>query len=241
MNKKVIFAATPIGDNSHIAVALQKYLQVTDIAIVESENVFRKLCMENNAIVPQIYETKDNVKEILDVIVKGLEENKNILVVSNDGYPTIQDSGIEVLHNLIKMGIEIDLIPGPNSVLQSLFFSGFEGNKGEFYFAGRIPQDNTLEFFNNIKFLDCPIIFICIPFLDQYIDDIATVFPDRDLAVCCDISKPTQKILRGPSKEMKEILDKYRKFPFNFDIVYGWKTNIHMFYSHYTLVLSQRK
>jgi 16S rRNA C1402 (ribose-2'-O) methylase RsmI len=139
------------------------------------------------------------------------------------------------------MGIDIDLIPGPNSVLQALFFSGFEGNRGEFYFAGRIPQDNTLNFLNNIKSLDCPIIFICIPFLDKYIDDIATVFPDRDLAVCCDISKPTQKILRGKSKEMKEILEKHRKFPFHFDIINGWKTNILMFYSYYTLVISQSK
>lgn len=237
--KKVMFAATPIGDNSHIAVALKDYLKITDIAIVESANVFKQLCENNDANVLNIYETKNNIKDILNIIIDGISNNKNILVVSNDGYPTIQDSGVEILHNLIKMNIEVDLIPGPNSILQSLFFSGFEGSHGEFYFAGRIRDKNTKEFLNNLKNLTCPIVFICIPFLDKYIDDIAEIFPDRDIAVCCDISKPTQKILRGKTTDMKNLISDHRKFPFNFDLIYGWKTNIHMFYSHYTLVISQ--
>lgn len=239
--KKVVFAATPIGDNSHIAIALRNYLKITDIAIVESKNIFEQLCRDNEANVLNIYETKDNIKEILEIIINGLNNNKNILIVSNDGYPTIQDSGTGILHALIKMNIDVDIIPGPSSILQSLFFSGFEGSIGEFYFAGRLKDKNTKEFLNNIKNLSCPIIFICIPFLDKYIDDIAEVFPDREIAVCCDISKPTQKILRGKTTEMKNIISNYRKFPFNFDLVYGWKTNIHMFYSHYTLVISQAK
>jgi 16S rRNA (cytidine1402-2'-O)-methyltransferase len=236
MSKKVIFAAMPIGDNDHIAIAFKKYLDKVDIAIVESEKVFRKFCDINNVYIKNVYEYKG--LETIEIVYDSIKNNKNILVVSNDGYPNIQDFATPLIQELIKNNIEIDIIPGPNSILQSLFFSGFDNSSGQFYFAGRIPNQDTINFLNSLSNINCPIILICIPFLNQHLEHISKIFPSRKIAICVDLSKPTQKIIRCSTKDAVDLVKKYRIFPFNFDIVNGWKTNIHAFYSYYTLVIS---
>lgn len=236
MTNPVVFAAMPIGKNDHIAIAFKEYLSKVDIAIVETKKVFINFCQKNNINIDEIYESTE--KNIIDIIKNGILNEKNILVVSNDGYPNIQDFGMSLVQKLIYLGIDIDLIPGPNSVLQALFFSGFENSAGQFYFAGRIPINDTIGFLKSLSDLSCPIILICIPFLEKYIDDIYTVFPNKEIAICIDISKPNQKILRGKTNNIKEKLKLYRVFPFNFNLISGAKTNIHSFYSDYTLVIS---
>jgi 16S rRNA (cytidine1402-2'-O)-methyltransferase len=239
MNKKVVFAAMPIGNNDHIAIAFKNYLNQTDIAIVETEKVFKNFCDINGVYINNIYEY--NNSNSLEIILNGIKNNKNILVVSNDGYPNIQDFASPLIQSLIENNIEIELIPGPNAILQSLFFSGFDGDSGQFYFGGRIPNTDTVKFLETLSNINCPIVLICIPFLNKHLEDIATVFPYRDIAICIDLSKPTQKIIRGKTTNALEFIKPYRLFPFNFDIINGWKNNIHTFYSHYTLVISQIK
>lgn len=236
MSKKVIFAAMPIGDNDHIAIAFKKYLNEVDIAIVETEKVFKKFCIINNVYIKNVYEYKN--LNIIKIISDGIKNNKNILVVSNDGYPNIQDFATPLIQELIKNNIEIDIIPGPSSILQSLFFSGFENKHGQFYFGGRIPNKNSVDFIKSLSNINCPIILICIPFLEKHLEYISKFFPSREIAICIDLSKPTQKIIRCKTKDAIEFIRPYRVFPFNFDVVGGSKTNIHALYSYYTLVIS---
>ena len=54
----------------------------------------------------------------------------------------------------------------------------------------------------------------------------------------CNIVNYSDTLTLEQYNNMVDLVKKYRIFPFNFDIVNGWKTNIHAFYSYYTLVIS---
>ncbi len=74
-------------------------------------------------------------------LLKPMLEGKNVGLLSDAGLPAVADPGSQLVALAHKKGIKVVPLPGPNSIMQALQASGFNGQK--FVFHGYLPIDNS--------------------------------------------------------------------------------------------------
>lgn len=248
MSGKLIIGAMPIGNDLDVSSRLMSTIKNIKMVVSETRNNFLSFCSRNsiefNGVV---LELNSNIPEsfqvCLESIIKTLSSGEDVLIVSNAGYPNILDNAPWMIYEVSRSGFEITVIPGPSIPINAFAVSALKDNHDQFMFAGNIPSDKNkrIEYLKSLSNYTFPIIFVTIPFAEQSIDDLLNIFGDRDIAICIDLTKDTEKVLRGKLSSIKDNLIKHRQFPYSHSLVDGAKQNIHSMYSEYTLVVSGKK
>ena len=139
------------------------------------------------------------------LIEKFLLVGEDVLIVSNAGYPNVFDNSGWMINEIASRGFDVTVIPGPSIVINAFAISALSNNQDEFLFAGNIPpnKDKRISYLQKYKDYEFPIIFVTIPFIENSIDDILNIFGDREIAICIDISKNSEKVIRGRLSNLK--------------------------------------
>ena len=194
-----------IGNISDISFRTVKSIIDHDVIAVESLEKFNKLLLdlkiETNADIIEI-SSCEKIKSI-DNIVQILLNDKNVLILSDQGNAGFHDPGSGYAFTALEHNIEVTAIPGPNSVITALIVSGIA--HGDFIY-GCYPKDSD----ENKKFLkkfidtDYPIIFLCEPNnVEQLLKDALEVFGENKHCIYSqDLTMPTETIFRCTVKEM---------------------------------------
>ena len=130
--------ATPIGNLSDITIRALNILSLSKMVYCEDTRVSKKLTTKYgiNCLLKPFH--KFNSKSIIPEIIKKLENNEIISLISDAGTPLISDPGIDLINKCIEKNIKFYSIPGPTSVVASLVASGITTNN--FTFLGFIPR-----------------------------------------------------------------------------------------------------
>ncbi len=76
----------------------------------------------------------------LNRILDEIEEGKHAVLMTDGGAPAVSDPGSRLVDLAHERGIEVDAIPGPSAVINSLMLSGFFAQRFAFLgFLGRTP------------------------------------------------------------------------------------------------------
>ncbi|MBU6144502.1 MAG: 16S rRNA (cytidine(1402)-2'-O)-methyltransferase, partial [Acidobacteria bacterium] len=114
----LILAATPIGNLSDSSERLIQALAEAEFIAAEDTRSVLKLAqglgIKLKAKLFSLHEhnESDRVEQLLE-----LAEDKDILIVSDAGMPTISDPGFVLVRAAVSRGIEVSVIPGPSAVL----------------------------------------------------------------------------------------------------------------------------
>ena len=84
---------------------------------------------------------KFNEKNAGELLIKKLEEGKNIALVSDAGMPLISDPGNILVKMLIEANQPFTVIPGPTAFVCGLILSGLLDYR--FSFVGFLPEKNS--------------------------------------------------------------------------------------------------
>jgi 16S rRNA (cytidine1402-2'-O)-methyltransferase len=119
-------------------------INAIDEYIVENEKTARRCLKEAGLKTPQsdliIHDYgKHNRGGSLKPYFKGLEQGKNVGLMSEAGCPGIADPGAEIIAEAHKRNINVAPLVGPSSLLLALMASGFNGQS--FAFQGYLPID----------------------------------------------------------------------------------------------------
>ncbi len=140
-----------------------------------------------------------------EYLLNLLKEGKNIALVSDAGTPGILDPGYNLINLAIKNNIEVTMIPGPSAFINALVLSGKPSH--EFFFAGFLSpraqaRRNQLE---KLKEINSTIVFYesCHRILAA-LEDIKTVFGDKEIAVARELTKKFEELKRGSAKDILE-------------------------------------
>jgi 16S rRNA (cytidine1402-2'-O)-methyltransferase len=137
--------------------------------------------------------------DIINQIVKRIEDDKTVILVSTEGMPLIHDPGYEIVREVRKRNLKITVIPGPCAVTSALNVSGID--TWRYVFESDMPenkQDRTI-IFNEIKTRDKTTVFFEKDYnlLDSIIDLASIVEPTRPVCLCIDLTYPTERVIRG--------------------------------------------
>lgn len=149
------------------------------------------------------------IPEILSLLQKGM----SVALTSDAGTPAISDPGFKLIRECIKMGVRIEAIPGPSSVITALTLSGLPTDK--FTFVGYPPQKSghRIKFFESImaahKELKTTIIVLVAPHkLLTTLEEINKVFGDISIVLCRELTKIHEEIIR---KNVNESIEYFQK------------------------------
>ena len=198
--------ATPIGNLRDISDRAITTIREGDLIICEnpkhSLKLLNKLGIKKKLISLHDYNEKIIINKIADDLI-----NKKCVLISDAGSPLISDPGFKLIQYCIKNNINLSSIPGPSAIIPALQLSGIPLNK--FSFLGFFPKEKKgmEDFVNAIKertntsvfFVSNHKITKCIELLDSKIDG-------RLISVSKELTKINEKVFRGPSSDIKNIL-----------------------------------
>jgi 16S rRNA (cytidine1402-2'-O)-methyltransferase len=212
----LILACLPIGDVRDASAHLIQVISSAQYVAAEDSRKFARLCQDleikHSAKVISFFEGNENEKiEELSLILKS---GKDILVVTDAGVPAISDPGYRLIRAALAEKIQIKVLPGPSAVTTALLLSGLPTDR--FCFEGFPPRTSgaRVKWFTDLRQEERTIIFFEAPHrIIQSLTDAGSAFGlDRNGAVCREMSKNYEEVVRGPISELitwansKEIL-----------------------------------
>jgi 16S rRNA (cytidine1402-2'-O)-methyltransferase len=204
----LFIVATPIGNLEDITLRALRVLRECDLIIAEDTRRSRQLLQHYGIKKPferSLYQGVE--RERVEHFVRKLKEGTKITLISDAGTPLISDPGYELVRSAIAENIAVIPIPGPTALIAALVASGFSTDR--FIFEGVPPKKPKAkrEFFEQIAKEPRTIVLYESPYrvLDT-LEVMSKCLPDRQVALCRELTKVHEEILRGTAQGILEQL-----------------------------------
>lgn len=203
------FLATPIGTARDITLRALDILATADVIAAEDTRTLRHL-MEIHGIAlnhrPLIAYHDHNGAQVRPRILRALEEGQTVAYASEAGTPLVADPGYQLGRAAIEAGHPVLAAPGPSAVLAALTVSGLPSDR--FLFAGFPPNTGSArrKWLKEFAAIPATLVFYESPKrVGDMLRDMVEVFgPDRQGAVCRELTKRFEEVRRDSLGELAE-------------------------------------
>ncbi|MDE0580864.1 MAG: SAM-dependent methyltransferase [bacterium] len=118
MAGKLVLVATPIGNLGDLSPRAVEALADADVVACEDTRRTGKLLAHAGVSAPRLlvvneHTEKASAAEIADLIVAG----NIVALVTDAGTPAVSDPGAKVVQAVLKVGAEVEAVPGPSAAL----------------------------------------------------------------------------------------------------------------------------
>ncbi|MDE5945071.1 MAG: 16S rRNA (cytidine(1402)-2'-O)-methyltransferase [Rikenella sp.] len=202
---KLYVVPTPVGNLEDITLRAIRVLRESDYIVAEDTRTSGNLLRHLEISKPMSSYHKFNEHGVVEQIVARLVGGQNVALISDAGTPAISDPGYLLVRHAIDAGIEVETLPGPTAFVPALVDSGLPCDR--FVFEGFLPQKKGRQ--SRLQQLaDEPrtLIFYESPHrVGKTLGQLAELFGGtRRAAVCREISKKFEEIVRGSLAELAE-------------------------------------
>lgn len=205
MAGKLYLIPTPIGNLKDITLRALEVLKHVDIIACEDTRQSLKLLNHFGIKKTLISYHMHNENGKSDDILNKLEEGKNIALISDAGTPGISDPGAILVRRCIEANIEFEVLPGATAITTALVYSGLSTDK--FIFVGFLSRDNKerREVLEGLISRSETIVFYEAPHrIRATLSYIYENFGNRKIAICRELTKLHETIIRGSLEECIE-------------------------------------
>ncbi len=198
MAGKLYLVPTPIGNLGDISRRAAEILEAVDFIAAEDTRVTVKLLNHLGLRKPMVAYHRHNCETAGPAVLRRIEAGEGCALVTDAGTPAISDPGEDLVALCAAAGVEVEAIPGPCALTVALSVSGLP--TGRFTFEGFLPQNkkNRRAQLDALADEERTMVFYEAPHkLRSTLDDLAAVFgPERPLAVCRELTKLHEEVLR---------------------------------------------
>ena len=202
---------TPIGNLNEMTPRAIEILRTVDVIACEdtrtSGRLLKHFDIKNRLIAYQMHNEESSSVGILNL----LEQGNNVALISDAGYPLINDPGQTVVSLVTEKGFNVVPLSGPNAMLNGLVASGLVAQP--FIFIGFLPQKESeaLKTMSLYKEYPMTMVFYETPHrITRFMSQALEVFGDRKCSIGREISKMHEEFIRGSIQEILEITDELK-------------------------------
>lgn len=203
--------ATPIGNLQEMTFRAIDILKNVDYIAAEDTRNTIKLLNHFEINTKLISHHEHNITSSIPKIISLLLDNHNIALVSDAGYPAISDPGYELVKACIDNQINVVPISGANACLDALIVSGICPQPFMFYgFLDHLDKKKKKEL-TSLKDYKETIVFYESPHrIKKTLKLMLDILGDRNIALCREITKKHEEIIRGTISEIFNIVDELK-------------------------------
>ncbi len=205
---RVILAATPIGQPGDASTRLRDALASAPVLAAEDTRRLARLCRDLDVRpagrIVSFFDANEAGR--VPQLIEFLHAGEDVLVVTDAGMPSVSDPGYRLVAAAVAEGLEVTCLPGPSAVTTALALSGLPVDR--FCFEGFLPRKagerrralatladerRTLVFFEAPHRL-----------AEALVDLVAAFGAERPAAVCRELTKTHEEVLRGSLAELAQ-------------------------------------
>ena len=196
--------ATPIGNLDDVTLRLLEELRSADVILCEDTRHTRVLLDRHGISGAKLlsYHEHNEVKRTAELLPRLLA-GERIALVSDAGMPGISDPGARLVGAALEQGVPVTVLPGPSAVDTALVAGGFAADR--YQFVGFLPRGDAAlaALWHELAGWPYPVVAFESPRrLPATLRSLAAAQPAREVAVCRELTKKFEEIVRGPSAEV---------------------------------------
>jgi len=199
----LVVCATPIGNLEDVTLRVIRELGEADVVLCEDTRRTRTLLERHGIQARLVSYHQHNEAQRVQELLPRLEAREKVALASDAGLPGVNDPGARLISAVIERGLEVTVLPGPSAVETALVASGLVGER--YAFVGYLPRSReALErLWEESAAWGSPVVAFESPKrLPGSLRSLAEADPERPVAVCRELTKRFEEILRGSAQEV---------------------------------------
>jgi 16S rRNA (cytidine1402-2'-O)-methyltransferase len=196
MAGKLVVCPTPIGNLEDITLRTLSALREADVIACEDTRRTRVLLDRFGVSAPLVSYHEYNEEARARELVRRMGDGDVVALVSDAGMPLVSDPGYVLLREAVAAGVAVEVLPGPSAVITALVASGLPS--AEWRFLGFLPRKqgelaSALSARETLVAFESP---------RRIAKALAAIEPSREVAVCRELTKVHEEIVRGTAGEL---------------------------------------
>lgn len=204
----LLVCATPIGNLDDVTLRVLAALGDADVVLCEDTRHTPGLLTRHGVSAKALLSYhQHNEAQRVSEIVPRLQTGETVALVSDAGLPGINDPGGRLVAAALDAGVEVAVLPGASAVETALVASGLVGEQYRFigYLPRRAAEREALWL--ELRREPHPVVAFESPQrIASSLASLALVCPERPVAVCRELTKRFEEVVRGSAREVVERL-----------------------------------
>ena len=196
--------ATPIGNLDDVTLRLLEELRSADLILCEDTRHTGVLLARHGISGGKLlsYHEHNEAKRTAELLPRLLA-GERVALVSDAGMPGISDPGARLVRAALEHGVPVTVLPGPSAVDTALVAAGFAADR--YQFVGFLPRGAgaLAALWRELATWPYPAVAFESPQrLPATLRSLAAVQPGREVAVCRELTKKFEEVVRGSAAEV---------------------------------------
>ncbi len=213
LSGRLIVCPTPIGNLEDVTLRVLAALREADLVACEDTRRTRILLDRYGVAGRLVSYHEHNERARADELVARMREGAVVALVSDAGMPLVSDPGLVLVRACVAAGLGVEVLPGPSAALSALVASALPADRWQF--VGFLPRKRG-ELERVLASPETLVAFESPRRLAASLEVLAQSFPERQVAVCRELTKLHEEIVRGTASELAA---RYREAPPKGEIV----------------------
>lgn len=202
---RLYIVGTPIGNLGDLTPRAADAFRAADAICCEDTRVTAKLLAHLEISRPLIRCDENVIATRAPEIVERVLAGEIVAFASDAGMPSVSDPGQVLVDAAREAGADVEVIPGPSACVTALVASGISCE--HFFFEGFLPRKNgeRVRRLQELALVPGALLFYESPHrVAASLDAIAQVFPARTVALCRELTKLHEEVLRDRAPQLAD-------------------------------------
>jgi 16S rRNA (cytidine1402-2'-O)-methyltransferase len=201
---RLVVCPTPIGNLQDVTLRVLAALREADVVACEDTRRTRVLLDRHGIRAAELVSHHEhNERERAGGLAARVRDGAVVALVTDAGMPVVSDPGGALVAACLDAGLPVEVLPGPSAVPAALVASGMGGEPWRF--AGFLPRRRA-ELERELGARETTVAFESPRRVAATLGVLAELDPGRPVAVCRELTKVHEEVLRGTAAELAERL-----------------------------------
>jgi 16S rRNA (cytidine1402-2'-O)-methyltransferase len=201
MSGRLVVCPTPIGNLEDVTLRVLAALRDADVVACEDTRRTRVLLERYGVQATLLSYHEHNERERSAELVERMSGGAVVALVSDAGMPLVSDPGYVLVQGCVAAGLSVEVLPGPSAALAALVASALPSDSWRF--AGFLPRKRSAL----VDVLGSPETLVAFESPRRVASTLAVLAeldPSRPAAVCRELTKVHEEVVRGTASELAE-------------------------------------
>jgi len=198
---------TPIGNLEDVTLRVLEVLKRVNFIACEDTRHTRIL-LERHGIAARLVSFHDhNEERRIEALLPLLRQGEDVALVSDAGMPGLSDPGFSLVRACAAENLPVTVLPGPSAVSTALVLSGLPADN--FAFVGFLARGKAKLMGQLARFEETGAALVAFESPRRVRTSLAAIaerWPARQIAVCRELTKVHEEVIRGTAAEALERL-----------------------------------
>ena len=202
---RLIIVGTPIGNLGDLTPRVAQAFEAVDAICCEDTRVTSKLLAHLGISRPLVRCDENVIASRSPELIGRMLAGDVIAFASDAGMPSVSDPGQVLVDAAREAGVDVEVIPGPSACVTALVASGIPCE--HFYFEGFLPRKHgeRVRRLSQLAAIPGALLFYESPHrVAASLEALAEVFPARQVALCRELTKLHEEVLRAQAPYLLE-------------------------------------